>query len=67
MFFFHIYLLLAVTLPVLAYGGGVGEIILDELDCSGQEAKLEDCHHPGLKFHNCNHFEDAAVICSDGM
>ena len=45
----------------------MGEIILDELDCSDQEAKLEDCHHPGLKFHNCNHFEDAAVICSDGM
>ena len=57
----------AVTLAIRSYGGGVGEIVLDEVTCSGQEAKLEDCSHRGVTIQNCDHFEDAAVICSDGM
>ena len=57
----------AVTLSISAYGGGVGEIILDEVTCSGQEAKLVNCSHLDLKIHDCDHFEDAGVICSDGM
>ena len=28
---------------------------------------LLECPHTGVGLHNCVHFEDASVICSDGM
>ena len=38
-------------------------IWLDSVGCSGQEDKLIDCRHSGVGIHNCNHSNDAAVIC----
>ena len=43
---------------------GVGEILLDDLECSGDESSLTDCTHAGWGTDNCGHSEDAAVICS---
>ncbi|XP_071804947.1 uncharacterized protein [Asterias amurensis] len=43
---------------------GVGEIFLDDLECSGGESRLIDCPHPGLRTNNCGHSEDAGVVCS---
>ena len=45
------------------YGFGTGDIILDNLQCSGDEDSLFHCSHNGLNIHNCIHFEDVGVTC----
>ncbi|XP_044516132.1 putative DMBT1-like protein [Gracilinanus agilis] len=45
--------------------GGSGPIILDDVNCIGNEAKVWQCMHNGWFSHNCGHQEDASVICSD--
>ncbi|KAK2556963.1 Deleted in malignant brain tumors 1 protein, partial [Acropora cervicornis] len=46
------------------YGQGSGRIWLDDLKCHGGEASLSSCPHLAWGSHNCNHGEDASVICS---
>ncbi|XP_015777969.1 PREDICTED: deleted in malignant brain tumors 1 protein-like [Acropora digitifera] len=46
------------------YGQGSGKIWLDDLRCHGGEASLSSCPHRGWGSHNCDHSEDASVICS---
>ena len=51
------------------FGGGVGPIQLDNVQCTGSEATLWDCRHSSWRTidSSCqNHARDAAVICSDG-
>ena len=43
---------------------GTGQIILDDLGCTGSELRLVDCRHRGLGIHNCAHSKDAGVRCS---
>jgi hypothetical protein len=43
---------------------GSGQIILDDLACTGSEARLIDCANRGLFSHNCDHSEDVAVTCT---
>ena len=38
-------------------------IWLDNVACNGHESRLIDCTHSGLENHNCEHFEDAGVVC----
>lgn len=46
------------------FGPGTGPIILDDVNCRGDENILWNCPHQGLKQHNCGHHEDAGVNCS---
>ncbi|NWV80474.1 DMBT1 protein, partial [Dasyornis broadbenti] len=46
------------------FGPGSGDIVLDNVRCSGNEASLLRCNHTGWRIHNCAHYEDASVICS---
>ncbi|XP_071835447.1 scavenger receptor cysteine-rich domain superfamily protein-like isoform X1 [Apostichopus japonicus] len=48
-----------------AYGHGSGPILLDGVGCIGTEEILEDCPHEGWGTHNCQHYEDASVACTD--
>ena len=55
----------AVSAPGSAhFGGGNGQIWLDNVGCSGSESSIADCTHNGWGVESCNHDEDASVICS---
>ena len=53
----------ATTLTLGAVVDGTGQIVLDNLLCSGTESRLVDCPNNGLGVHNCVHSEDAGVRC----
>ncbi|XP_072018363.1 neurotrypsin-like [Amphiura filiformis] len=48
------------------FGQGSGNILLDDVQCTGNENFLNECSHAGWRFNDCTHEEDAAVICRNG-
>lgn len=48
------------------YEPGTGLIHLDNVRCTGDEEVLANCTAQAIGEHNCNHFEDAGVLC-EGM
>ena len=42
---------------------GTGPIWLDDVRCTGTEARLLDCTASSVGTHNCGHAEEAGVRC----
>ena len=47
------------------FGAGVGQILLDDVECNGNEWKIQSCDHRTWFQHDCGHNEDAGVICGE--
>uniref|UniRef100_K1Q6C7 MAM and LDL-receptor class A domain-containing protein 2 n=1 Tax=Magallana gigas TaxID=29159 RepID=K1Q6C7_MAGGI len=47
------------------FGAGTGQIWLDNLACTGTETDIADCPYINWGSHNCGHYEDAGVACSE--
>ena len=45
------------------FGRGTGQIWIDQLNCQGTEASINECRHNGWGIHDCEHKEDAGVFC----
>ena len=48
--------------PSSYFGQGSGDIVLDDVACTGLETNIREC--PASTSHNCGHTEDAGVVCS---
>ncbi|PFX14302.1 Deleted in malignant brain tumors 1 protein [Stylophora pistillata] len=46
-----------------AFGEGTGQIWLDNINCVGVETAISQCDHSGWGVENCEHYEDASVLC----
>ncbi|NXT96676.1 DMBT1 protein, partial [Anhinga rufa] len=49
------------------FGPGSGNILLDDVQCRGDEDDLWECSHRGIPVHNYQHKEDASVVCAVPM
>ncbi|KAM4633324.1 scavenger receptor cysteine-rich domain-containing protein DMBT1-like isoform 2-T2 [Polymixia lowei] len=47
------------------YGQGDDQVWMDNVKCTGHEKFLTNCPHRDFGEHDCDHSEDASVICSD--
>ncbi len=45
---------------------GVGRILLDNVVCEGSEQNIGRCTYNMIGKHDCNHDEDAGVVCTMG-
>ena len=57
----------AINVDSRIFGPGVGPIYLDDVNCRGNETNLIDCPHNGVGEHDCDHDEDAGVMCPQGV
>ena len=53
----------AIPVSRALYGPGIGDIFYDDVDCTGRESNVTQCDNRGLRVHNCQHSEDAGVLC----
>uniref|UniRef100_H2Z176 protein-lysine 6-oxidase n=1 Tax=Ciona savignyi TaxID=51511 RepID=H2Z176_CIOSA len=46
------------------FGPGEGNILMDNVDCIGDESDISRCQFNGWGNHDCSHHEDAGVKCN---
>ena len=46
------------------FGEGTGPILLDEVQCSGNETSISQCYHQDIGSHDCEHTFDVGIICN---
>ncbi|XP_069139920.1 scavenger receptor cysteine-rich domain superfamily protein-like [Argopecten irradians] len=46
------------------FGQGGGDILMDAIQCTGDENDIADCPFGGWSKHDCSHSEDAGVSCT---
>ena len=46
------------------FGEGSGLIVLDNVNCNGGETSIFECIYRSFGEHDCNHREDAGVVCA---
>eukprot|EP00057_Strongylocentrotus_purpuratus_P014539 XP_011669013.1 PREDICTED: neurotrypsin-like [Strongylocentrotus purpuratus] len=51
------------TIHAMIFGAGSGPILLDDMRCVGNETSIMDCPKNAIGVHNCQHSDDAGVIC----
>lgn len=56
----------AVGLGNAHFGQGTGPIFLDDVTCTGNEDSITTCSFAGYGQSDCDHTEDASVICDAG-
>ncbi|XP_062993640.1 deleted in malignant brain tumors 1 protein-like [Elgaria multicarinata webbii] len=49
------------------FGRGSDPIWMDDVECTGTETSITDCKAKPWGSNDCNHGEDAGVICSDDL
>ena len=57
----HAYIYYAGARVAHPFHGGTGPILLDNVNCRGNESSLFQCSYTGN--HNCRHIEDVAIQC----
>ena len=49
------------------YQQGTGPILLDQVQCYGNESSVFDCNANPIGQHDCTHSKDAGITCSAGI
>ncbi len=64
---FKLFLTLVAAAITSGFTDGTGSIWLDNVQCSGDEARLVNCSARPIGEHNCVHTEDAGVNCTSEL
>lgn len=49
------------------FGMGTDQVWMDDIDCTGKENVLAECPHRGFGENDCDHDEDAGLVCSESV
>lgn len=58
-----VYVIGAIAAAGAYFGPGTGPILLDNVECTGNEQRLAACPNQRIGLNDCLHSEDASVIC----
>ena len=48
------------------FGQGSESMLLDDVQCTGNETSIFSCSHSSIVSHICDHSNDAGVVCLGG-